>query len=186
MKQTLAHGRLLHFFRQRNMLVAICAVLLLIVLIQSVALFMKDERIVVVPPDFRHGFWVTGRDVSASYLEEMALFLSGMQLTVSPASAAYQRDVILRYASPSHYGALKATLLEVEKMLIKQNVSTTFRPLKALPCSEDLTVDLTGDLMTWVGSKRISNVRETYRLAFILERGQLQLLSLQNLKQEAR
>ena len=44
------------------------------------------ERTVLVPPEIRRSFWVSGDAVSREYLEEMAYWYAGMALNITPAS----------------------------------------------------------------------------------------------------
>ena len=184
MKFRLSQGRFHHVVRQRTLLVTLCFGLLGLTLLQTIILFFKDERVVIVPTDFRQGFWVEGNQVSPSYLEEMAVFMSGLCLNLSPATIAYQRDVLLRHTHPSAYGTLKQHFMDTEKRLQKDRISMIFRPLKARVSTSNMGVDLTGDLITWVGQKQVTQARETYRLTFHRVRGQLQLLSFKFLSGE--
>lgn len=175
MKFKLAQGRIGHLLKQRNMLMVGCSALLATTCIQALCLLNKSEHVIIMPPEIKQAFWVERHRVAPAYVEEMALFLSGFILNVSPASSAYQRDVVLRYATPSSYGTLKRQLIADEKRLLKHNVSTSFRPIDVKV--EGLNVQLTGDLMTYVGDKRVSQVRETYMVVLSFKHGQVQLQS---------
>ncbi len=175
MKHILSRHRLQHLLRQRNMTLVACLFLLMSNAILCISVFSKDAYVVVVPPETKQAFQVSRNRVSATYLEEMAVFMGGLFLSVSPSSAAYQRDVILRYVTPESYGQLRAQLLEDERRLKQNNVSTVFRPIEVKVDPINMQVELTGDLMSYVGDKRISQVRDAYTFTFKLVRGELQI-----------
>ncbi len=135
--------------------------------------FFRSERIIVVPPDIKQEVWLEKRQVSASYLEEMALFFANLILESSPESAAYKRDIILRNTVSESYGTLKTKLLEDETRLKKEHLTTSFQANSIKVDPDKLFVELTGDLLHFVGEKRISQSRDTYQFAFIYRQGRL-------------
>jgi conjugal transfer pilus assembly protein TraE len=177
MKHLLSEHRLKDLLKQRNMSLVLCAALVGINLLQALALFFKNEHVVIMPPEVKQAFWVERNKASSAYLEEMAVFLSGLALSVSPSSAAFQREVLLRYATPEAYSPLKAQLMQEETKLKKENIATVFRPHSAKIEMTSNRVELTGDLLTYVGDRRVTQARETYEMVFSLNRGQLQLKS---------
>ena len=97
----LFNSRLLNILQQRNMLLAIAFSLLLLNFVQASYLFMKVDRILVVPADVRKEFWVEQNRVSSSYLEEMAIVFADLILENTPSGAAYRRDIVLRNSTGS-------------------------------------------------------------------------------------
>lgn len=184
MKLSLLYGRLDHLMHQRNALSALVAGLLSLNLLQAFVTVFREERIVVVPPDTKREFWLTQNRVSASYLEEMALFFAPLMLEVSPESAAYKRDIILRYTVSESYGALKAKLLEDEKRLQKEHVTTSFQLSAVKVRSREMQVEVTGDLSRFIGERRISQSRDTYRFTFVYRMGRLLIQSFQLIKSD--
>lgn len=177
MKQFLQLRRLSSLVRQRNLLISLTAGMLASNIILSVCLLTKSEHVILMPPELKQQVWVERNQVSAAYLEEMAVFMTGLMLSISPTSAAYQHEIVLRYAGPESYGSLKAQLLADQQRLVKDNLSTVFRPHHVSADTSRHRVILSGDLMNYVGDKRVSQVRESYELVFTLQRGQLQLKS---------
>lgn len=169
--------RLRDLLHKRNLLLSLVTVLLMINGIQALYTLFRDQRIVVMPADLKQEVWLKKNQVSASYLEEMALMFASLILESSPESAAYKRDIILRYAAPSDYGALKRTLLEDEKRLKAEHVTTSFHPQSIKVDSPQLTVELTGALSRFVGEKRISQSKDTYRFQFAFKAGRLSIKS---------
>lgn len=169
---------------QRNVLAGVCVALLGINAAQSLCLFFRHDRIIVTPPQLTQGFWVEGKRFSPQYLEEMALHYAHFFLDVTEKNILYQGDILLRYVTPDAYGTFKAKLLEDEKRLKKNNLSTRFSPSDVSISPDQLTVDLTGELMSYVGDKKISQVRETYQIKFQNQSGRLLIAAFTLLKSD--
>jgi conjugal transfer pilus assembly protein TraE len=167
--------------KQRNIFITAAAILLACNLLLSLSTFWRTEKVIVVPPEVKQSFWVEGGKISNSYLEEMTLFFAHLILDASPITASYQRDVLLRYATPESYGTLKTQLLEDEKRLIKDNLSISFRPASVVVDNAKLEAQITGDIIGYVGSQRISQTRETYKICYQYVQGKLLILSFQHL-----
>jgi conjugal transfer pilus assembly protein TraE len=184
MKIRLLIGRLDSLTHQRQALLTLVAFLLAIALTQALVLLLRGERVVVVPPEVTRRFWVSNTRVSAAYLEEMALFFGSLFLDVTPSSAAYKRDLILRHVVPESYGALKTKLLEDERRLKKDHVITSFQAVVLKVDASKGTVELTGDLLRFVGEKRISQSRDTYRLQLVYNVPHLLIQSFQLIRSD--
>lgn len=181
---TLNQHRLSDLRFQRNILAGACIVLLGINMIQSLSLFFRHERVIITPPQLTQGFWVEGNSFSPQYLEEMALHYAHFLLDVTEKNVLYQGDILLRYVTPDAYGAFKARLLEDEKRLKKNNLSTRFSPSDVAISPDQLRVDITGELMSYVGDKKISQVRETYQFKFQSQSGRLLIAAFTLLKSD--
>lgn len=169
---------------QRNTVAGLCAILLGINAIQSLCLFFRHERVIITPPQLSQGFWVEGNRFSPQYLEEMALHYAHFLLDVTEKTVLYQGEIILRYVVPESYGVFKAKLLEDEKQLKTNHLSTRFAPSDVVISPEQLRVDITGELLSYVGDKKISQVRETYRFQFQNQSGRLLIKDFTTVKSE--
>lgn len=158
---------------QRNAIAGVCGILLAINAAQSICLFFRHERVVIVPPQLTQGFWVEGNRFSPQYLEEMALHYAHFLLDVTEKTVLYQGEIILRYVVPETYGNFKAKLLEDEKYLKANHLSTRFVPLNVSVFPNQLKVEVSGELMSYVGDKKISQAKETYRFQFQNRSGRL-------------
>jgi len=178
MKFSLSQKRLSHLNLQRNALAGLAGILLIVVLLQTVLLFFKNERVIISPPELNQSYWVEGNRFSPSYLEEMSLLFTHLMLDVTEESVIPQGEVILRYVNPEHYGEFKSKLLSDEKRLKKQQLSLHFSP-KNVVLPEPLVAEIQGILTSYVASQKVSQVQETYRLGFSQKRGRLFLDSFQ-------
>ena len=75
----------------------VAGVLLLIILVEGLVLqkTLGMEKTVIVPPAIDKSFWVSGNEVSKSYLEQMAYWYAGLALNVTPSTGEYQKQLFL-------------------------------------------------------------------------------------------
>ena len=109
MKERLFHSRVGELLKQRNLLLTFSTGLLVSNIVLGIVVSLSDQRIIVMPADLKSEVWLEKGRVSNSYVEEMAIFFCHLILTVSPQSASFQRDILLRYAPPESYGELRAS-----------------------------------------------------------------------------
>ncbi|WP_068470643.1 type IV conjugative transfer system protein TraE [Candidatus Protochlamydia phocaeensis] len=151
---------------QRNIFAAISMLLSIALILSSVFLFFKSDRIVIVPPVIEKEFWVDSNGVSPTYLEQMGCFLGQQLLTKSAYSAPMQRAILLRHADASYIGILKQKLLEEEELLKKQSTSYVFYPIETKVNPKTLEVILNGERQVYIAGKQISTDKEAYILQF--------------------
>ena len=184
MKFTLYQKRMGHLYVQRNAYAALSCGLLAVTLLLTTLLFFKNERTIIAPPELKQSYWVEGNRFSPSYLEEMALYFTHLLLDVTESNIISQGEILLRYISPNAYGNFKAKILQDEKRLKKEQLSLHFLPGDIHIFPTTLTAEIGGDLISYVGSKKVSQVRETYRIVFKQRLGRLFLESFQMVKSE--
>jgi conjugal transfer pilus assembly protein TraE len=185
MKIRLLNHRLGDLLHQRNLLLSLSVGLMSLNFTQALFTLFHRERIIVMPPDLKQEVWLEKNKVSASYLEEMALFFADLILESSPESTAYKRDIILRNTVSEGYGPLKAHLLSDEERLKKDHVTTSFQANSAKVDPHHLTVELTGDLLQFVGEKRVSQSRDRYQFQFAYKAGRLLIKSFKLLSSQS-
>ena len=104
MKMSVLDANLRGLYYQRNIFAAVSILLGIVLVVISCFLFVKRERIVVVPPVVGQEFWVDGNTISPTYLEQFGVFLGELLLNKSAQSALEQRTIILRHTDPSFSG----------------------------------------------------------------------------------
>jgi len=185
MKFSLHQKRLGYLLVQRNLFLGLTIALVIVAIIQACFLFTKNERIIISPPELQQSYWVEGDRFSNSYLEEMALFFSHLLLDVSESNVLPQGEILLRYVSSNAYGDFKAKLLKDEKRLRKQQLTLHFVP-REVEIIGPLAVAVTGSLRSYVGSSKVVQIQETYRVGFSQSKGRLFLDSFEVIKSEQR
>lgn len=184
MKQGFKDIKLGNLTFQRNALAGLASVLLMITLLQTIFLFLKNEKIIILPPETKQSFWVEGNKFSPMYLEEQAIFFAHLLLDVSHSNILSQGEILLRYADSSAHEILKTRLFKEEARLKRDNVSMKFELVECEVYPDQLMLELTGDLHAYVAHKKISTHRETYRVEFTSKSGRLFLKSFEVIKSD--
>lgn len=160
---------------QRNIFAALSCLLAVAIILLSSFLFLKRERIIIAPPVVEKEFWIDGKNISPTYLEQFGYFLSQLLLGKSAHSAPSQRNLLLRHTDPAFVGFLKSKLRDEEELLQKQNASYIFFPISIQTNVEKRQVLIEGDRVFYVGGKQISSEREGYILSFNFSGSRLML-----------
>jgi conjugal transfer pilus assembly protein TraE len=149
--------------------------LLLLTLFNGGAIWklIGTEKTVLVPPDIRRTFWVSGDTVSKEYLEEMAYWYAGLALNITPAVSDYQHSMFLKFAAPSESGRLQVDMGARAEFLKKNNVATQFSVTSMTPDEVNLRVALSGTLYTWAGDKKVDQRPAIYMVGFKFVNGKL-------------
>lgn len=169
--------------QQRNILFPIVLMLGVSQVVLSVLLFWKEDRTVFVPPVLEKPFSIAGSAYSATYYEQMGLFLANLILTKSAATAPQQNAVLFKYVAPELVGAFQRDFAEEVTALQKENASYVFYPSEVSVNLGAHSVLLKGERHTYIGAARVEVAKEAYRLTFV-PRGHL--LYLHHFEQEAR
>lgn len=162
------HQEALNAISQRNAWIGISACMAISTIILSSALFLKNERTILVPPHITKTLWIEGGTVSKEYLEEMGLYMSKLLFDLSPTSFSYNHETLLKYATPEAYGALKKQFLEDGEYYTKLQLSTHFNPTEVTANSSKLFVEVKGTLTSYVAGKEMRSSPETISLQFSL------------------
>lgn len=184
MKHLFKTKRLTNLQFQRNALLGLSSVLLVIVFLQTFFLFLRTEKTIILPIDTKQSFWVEGNRFAPSYLEEHATYFCHLFLDVTASNILYQGDIILRYVEPEFYSNVKTQLLSEQMRLKKENLTLHFMPLEVKVYPETLSVLVTGELNSYVGGKKITSSQKVYRVDFSSHQGRLFLKSFQHLTDE--
>lgn len=108
--------------------------------------------------------------------------MAHLLLDVTASNIFYQGDILLRYVTPSQHSIFKTKIFEDHKRLQRDNLSIVFLPHDSEAFPKSLTVHITGDVCGYVGSKRVTQNRETYRIAFESKKARLFLKSFEVIK----
>lgn len=158
--------------KQRNMLFPIVVLLGLSQLLLIILLFWKDERTIFMPPVLDKPFSIHGSSYSASYYEQMGLFLANLLLTKTAETAEHQHQLLFKYVDPELLGVFKRDLMDEVDTLKKDNAGYVFYPTETKVNLGTHSVLIKGERHTYVGTQRIDVSKEAYRLVFVL-RGHL-------------
>lgn len=131
------------------------------------------ERVIVVPPAVQKSFWVESDKVSAEYLEQMAYFLSQLALNVTPQNVDYQSRLLLQYVAAASYGEIKTAMTIVAGRIKRDGASTVFSARSLTSDERELKVTIQGNVTTFIGDRRVSDVAKSYLIEFQYAVGKL-------------
>jgi conjugal transfer pilus assembly protein TraE len=131
----------------------------------------------LVPPEIRRGFSLSSSRPSAAYLEEMSLFFASLVLDNSQGSFPYKREMILKYVAPELFETVKNQLLKAQGRYTQEGLSTHFRPLEVQVEVPQLQAQVKGELVSFIGGRKMTEARETFVIHYAYKSGFLSILS---------
>lgn len=167
---------------QRLVIVLLAATTL--VCVMCLYAVLGRERTVLVPPVIEKSFWVQHDKVSASYLEQMASFMTYLVLDTSPHAVDWKGRLLLQYAAPKDAPAFEQKLA-VEAARVKQLNATTVYSIRNLTADEQtMSVRLSGTMTTYINEQRASEVAKAYRLKFTYTGNRILLQSFEEVEEK--
>ena len=173
MKFKIAQNRMKDYESQRDKLLVLSASLLILVILETLCFLLKNERVIILPPEVRREFWAQGNRFSPEYLEEQASYLAHLALDVNQENHAYNTEILMRYADVNTYSYLREKFEKHHKILKQNDASTRFDIKKIKVVPDRNKVYLTGIMNNFVGTKSIKTKPENYVVEFKVQRGRL-------------
>lgn len=172
MKSSTLTAQFQTLLKQRNMLFPIVVVMSISQILLIILLFWKDDRTIFMPPVLDKPFSIHGSSYSASYYEQIGLFLCNLLLTKTAETSEHQHQLLFKYVDPELLGVFKRYLMDEVETLKKDNAGYVFYPTETKVNLGNHSVLLKGERHTYVGAQRIDVSKEAYRLMFV-QRGHL-------------
>lgn len=131
----------------------------------------RQQRIVLVPPGISEAgkSWVTGKNASPEYLEQMTLFLLPLVADFHPRNIDAQIPFFLRFVAPEQYGAVKTQLASQSERARRNDLSQVFY-IQQVEVKET-TARATGIIRRWVGKSLTSEEVVTYEVQYEIRSG---------------
>ena len=180
MKNTLIEEKLKKLVLQRNSLIIPLVALSIGIVVLSIALQSKKERVIILPTKGAT-LWLEKTNCSSSYLETFGLYLSSLLFTKDAISAPLKIEEALSYAHPSKKRALQKHLEEEFSQMQQTQTSFSFETKKYLADAAKKTFILEGTQKTYYPKGEGVEIEETnlrYHLIFKMEEGQLKLMNI--------
>lgn len=144
----------------------------------------SHHSVVLVPIGLQQSARIGGGQVSAAYLEAVAIMLINDRLNVTPETISGNDAHLLRSVDPAYYAAFKQQLLLDEETVQQSKVSSTFYLTDVKTQPDKLTIDVSGKLKRWVGERLIGEVIKHYKLKFSTKGYAVALTSFQEIAEE--
>jgi len=180
-------SKIAQLVKKRNTLSLILVFSLGLNLLQGISVLnlLDKTHLVIVPPDIREAFWVSSKTVSASYLQQMSDYFLSLILNTTPATASHQRETLLKFVHPSHYGLVKEQLITNEAAIIKRQLSQFFVPISYEISEAENWVKVIGELTTLVGQEKVSVEKRAFLIQYQIQQGQLLIEAFTEEKSDA-
>ena len=180
------------FRRARDIRIALAG-LLALSMTANLALtvgFAGRETVTVLVPAAAGPAWAVGGATAGSglagarYLEDMARTVAVTLLTLTPENAAHVRLAAARMSAPEARGAIGAWVEAEAARLAGRDMASAFYPAQIEADPARLTVEIAGELATWIGREEASREDRRYRLAFRIDAGRIGLVRFEQLEDE--
>lgn len=172
--------------KQRNFLVILCALLVLIALLQAIVNIRQEKSVILVPSFFNGDVSLSNKKVSASYLESISRDVINTMLDITPDNANYSADQILKITHPQFYGVLKQQLNQRTEDVVSRKITTNFYPKSMISNTTKNQVFVSGKLLTFLGTKMVLEEEKTYSITYEYNNFQLLIVDFheEDLKKE--
>ena len=176
--------------RVRDVRLALAA-LLVLSMTANLALTMSfagRETVTVLVPAVSGPSWAVGGSgagierAGARYLEDMARTVAVTLLTLTPENASHVRLAAARMSHASARGAIGAWVEAEAARLAGRDMASAFYPTEIEADPARLTVEIAGELVTWIGREEASREDRRYRLALRIDAGRIGLVRFEQLE----
>ena len=150
--------------------------------------FAGRETVTVLVPATAGPAWEIGGSgagvgpAGARYLEDVARTVAVTLLTLTPENASHVRRAAARLAHASARGAIGAWVEAEAARMAGRDMASAFYPTGIEADPGRLSVELAGELVTWIGREEASREERRYRLAFRIDAGRIALLRFEQLE----
>ena len=150
--------------------------------------FAGRETVTVLVPASSGPSWEVGGGAAGSglagarYLEDMARTAAVTLLTLTPENAVHVRLAAARMSHASARGAIGAWVEAEAARMAGRDMASAFYPTEIEADPSRLSVEIAGELVTWIGREESSREDRRYRLAFRVDAGRIGLLRFEQLE----
>ena len=141
------------------------------------------ERVTVLVPAVSGPAWEVGESwAGRRYLEDAARTAAVTLLTLTPENAPHVREAAARIAAAEARGPIGAWVAAEAERMARRDLSTAFYPTDIESDAGALSVEVGGELATWIGREEASREKRRYRLAFRVDGGRLALVRFEQME----
>ena len=137
--------------------------------VTTLMLSVKSQRILLVPPQITKEFWVERDRVAPEYMEQMGVFIATLVGNLSPGNAEFNVNMLIKhYLDPArkHPEAVRE-LLGQAAYIKKNNITQAFFPSSvSVVDAGNMKVRVEGSNVVNIGTARVSGERVSYLIRF--------------------
>jgi len=137
--------------------------------ITTLMLSVKSQRILLVPPQITKEFWIERDRVSPEYMEQMGVFIATLVGNLSPGNAEFNINMLIKhYLDPARNNPeVVRELLGQAAYIKKNNITQAFFPSSiSIVDSANMKVRVEGSSIMNVGTARVSGEKVSYLIRF--------------------
>ena len=144
---------------------------------------VNRERVTVLLPAVSGPAWEVGESwAGRRYLEDAARTAAVTLLTLTPENAAHVREAAARLSHAEARGAIGAWVAAEAERMARRDLSTALYPRSIESEPDALAVEISGELVTWIGREEAFREKRRYRLVFRIDAGRLALLRFEQME----
>ncbi len=119
---------------EENRILKFVVLILTLTNVALAVLFLQirnTQKVVVVPPEIRREFWVSGNTLSKSYLEQVFYYITSSLLNVSPETVddSISRVYVFLTTDPALVGRIKKAFQDYTSAIKRKKVYQVFYPM---------------------------------------------------------
>ena len=160
-------------YRQRNILLGVCLLMVIGNILLGVIAITKRERTIIIPA-LKEQVEIIGEDgFSESYIEQMTLLYTDLLLNLTPDNIEYKSRLLLKHVDSRGYQEFIEHYKEEEKKYKKYRLSTRFdiTDIKIIGKGEE--VEIRGVLNASFGKGAEKQSETTYLIGYSRAAGRL-------------
>lgn len=161
-------------------------VLLGIIIFQSYLISgrMNNQKVVFMPPKIiNQEFWVTGDQVSKSYLNEMSQFIVFNLMNVTKETAKNNIDNLLTLVSANYYYEVKSNLIEQMNYITDNAISRVFFP-STVNVDQKGLINVVGVMRDIISDKIIKSEQVVVRIEYQIKQGRFWIYDIKVTKSD--
>lgn len=158
--------------------------LLGVILFQSylISSRMNNQKVVFMPPKIiNKEFWVTGKQVSKSYLNEMALFTVFNLMNITKDTAKNNIDNLLVLVWPDDYYEVKSSLVKQMNYITDNAISRVFFP-STINVDQKGLIQVTGVVKDMISDKIMKSQQAVVNIEYQIKQGRFWIFDIKMTK----
>lgn len=146
--------------------------------------YVRDSKVILVPPNITTQAFVSGSDASDEYLKAMARYICQLTLNYNPGNVRAQLSDALKLMSADAYVRYKQAFYDLADKAETGNVSSAFFINKITINRKEKTMIVQGLLNQWTQDKQfITNEGKQYLIRYAISDGMFQLKEIKEYKE---
>lgn len=129
---------------------------------------LLKDTVKIVPAEIRKPYEIGANYANRDYLADMAAYVLGSVLSVTPESVDHNNKTILKMTHPDGYPTLKTALDASAARLKKERITTLWNARNETIDERNLVVRASGTVKTFIADKLVSDTPRDYSVKFLI------------------